>query len=310
MHILPLIFNYLDYRSYLKDCCEVLKNNDAGFSFRLFAKLCGSNSPNYLQLILACKLSLQEDALPGLVKAFALKKKEVRYLRELIAFNHAKTFQQRDEQYRKLLKIKTAATHQKIEKGHYSYYSKWYHSAVRAVLGYYKFYPGKSGYSDIGRRLRPCLSGQQVRFSMKLLERLGLIRVGAHGHYEQSSPVITSGPNVRSVEVAKFQMEMMKRAMAALETCPPKQRDISTLTMNISVRGFARMQEKITQLRKELIDIAREDRDDDRVYQLNVQFFPLTRIDEVCLATRARSADWIKLCSMNQKQPDALVSIR
>jgi hypothetical protein len=39
------------------------------------------------------------------------------------------------------------------------------------------------------------------------------------------------------------------------------------------------MQEKIIRLRKELMDIAREDADDDRVYQLNIQFFPLTKID-------------------------------
>ena len=275
----PVIFNYLDYREYLKDCFEAVNGSAPKLSYRSFAKLCGSNSPNFLQLVLARKLSLQPEALPGLAKAFALKKKEERYFKELIAFTNAKTFRQRDEYYLKLLRAKSAATHQKIEKGHYSYYSKWHHSAVRAVLGYYKFYPGKSSYSDVGGSRRPRLSGQQARLSMKLLEKLGLIRLSENGHYVQSSPMITSGPNVRSVEVIKFQMEMMKQAMAALESCPAKVRDISTVTMNISGRGFTRMQEKIIRLRKELMDIAREDADDDRVYQLNIQFFPLTKID-------------------------------
>jgi hypothetical protein len=34
------------------------------------------------------------------------------------------------------------------------------------------------------------------------------------------------------------------------------------------------------------------------------------KIDEVCMANVARSADWLRLCYMNQKPQDALVMFR
>jgi uncharacterized protein (TIGR02147 family) len=279
MKALLSITSYLDYREFLRDAFETLKKGNAEFSYRAFAKLCGSNSPNYLQLILANKLNMQIPAISLLAPALKLSRSDISYFTELLLFNHAKTFKDRDNHYQNILRIKALNTHAKIDKSQYSYYSKWYHSAVRALLGYYQFNPQTDNYNDLGRQLRPGISGQQAKSSIALLEKLSLIRLNNKGCFEQSSPVVTSGSNIHSLAVTKYQTEMMRHAITALQECPLKQRDISTLTMNISGRNFDIMRNKIIQLRKELIELAREDNDDDRVYQLNIQFFPLTKFE-------------------------------
>jgi uncharacterized protein (TIGR02147 family) len=279
MTTLPAIIGYIDYKEFLRDTFAALNCGKGKVSLRSFARMCGSNSPNFLKLILAGRLRMSPDVLPLLEKPLGLTKKELRYFEALLSFQYAGTFEERDRHYCELLRLKAAATHTRIEKSQYRYYSQWFHAAVRALLGYYRFYPGKSSYHELGRQLEPRLTGQQAQSSVKLLEKLRLIRLNAEGFYEQSSAVVTSGPAVHSQEVMKFQMEMMRHAHLALQTCPADYRDISTLTLNISGRSFDLAREKIMQLRKELIEIACSDADDDRVYQLNIQLFPLTTID-------------------------------
>jgi uncharacterized protein (TIGR02147 family) len=57
-------------------------------------------------------------------------------------------------------------------------------------------------------------------------------------------------------------------------------RDISTLTLSISESSLQRMKEKIRECRRELLEIAKADEHADRVYQLNLQLFPLSAFED------------------------------
>jgi uncharacterized protein (TIGR02147 family) len=157
----------------------------------------------------------------------------------------------------------------------YDYYACWYHSAIRAVLGFYHMKAGEENYAQLGSLLHPRISAARAEESVALLKRLGLIRVGDDGCYVQSEPSVTTGDDVRAVQVMQFQAETMRLGLQTLERCPMDKRDISTLTLNISASGFARIRDRIRAFRKELMAIAESDADEDRVYQCNFQLFPL-----------------------------------
>ena len=72
----PIIFNYLDYRHYLSDLFESAKQEKAGFSYRELARIAGSSSPNFLQLIINRKLNIQGDAVRALSEWIGLTNKE------------------------------------------------------------------------------------------------------------------------------------------------------------------------------------------------------------------------------------------
>ena len=59
-----------------------------------------------------------------------------------------------------------------------------------------------------------------------------------------------------------------------------KKIDMSTLTLSISEDAYGTMKEEIANFRKKLLGIAEKDRIPDRVYQLNYQFFPLSKLKE------------------------------
>jgi uncharacterized protein (TIGR02147 family) len=70
----------------------------------------------------------------------------------------------------------------------------------------------------------------------------------------------------------------MDLAKDAIERFPKEQRDSSTLTLGLSEDGYRSAIGKIAALRKDLLDIARFDRKIDRVIQVNLHVFPLTKI--------------------------------
>jgi uncharacterized protein (TIGR02147 family) len=70
---------------------------------------------------------------------------------------------------------------------------------------------------------------------------------------------------------------MLRLADDALERFRPNERDISSLTLSVSLKTIPTIMERLQQLRNELLEIAEEDEQVDQVVQLNLQLFPLSQ---------------------------------
>jgi uncharacterized protein (TIGR02147 family) len=66
-------------------------------------------------------------------------------------------------------------------------------------------------------------------------------------------------------------------AISALDAIAPEMRDFSTLTLSVSQEGLKQIKDVLAESRKTIMKIAKSDSNEDRVYQLNLQLFPLTR---------------------------------
>ena len=275
----PLVFDYLDTRSYLEDLYCDLKRADPSFSYRAFARMAGSPSPNFLQHVRASRLRFTAKNLNALSRSLPLTASEKRYLAELLRFERARSSEEKDRAARNLLGRRQKEVRSRtLDRDEYDFYRYWYHSAIRALIGCGNLRRSASTAAQVAARLVPPITEKQAAASLELLLRLNLIRVNGKGVYEQSEGVITSGDNLRSLKVLRFQKETLKLATRALETIPMEQRDISTLTLNISLQGFERIRARVKDMRREIIEMARQDANEDRVYHLGVQFFPMATL--------------------------------
>ena len=75
----PVIFDYLDYRAFLKDMFCFRKWKDKHFSYRYFAGKSGFASPNYLKLVIDGDRNLTNGSIAKIAKGFKLKKQEREY---------------------------------------------------------------------------------------------------------------------------------------------------------------------------------------------------------------------------------------
>ena len=264
---------YLEYRVYLHEYYESRRTEDAFFSYRYMARKVDMDH-GYLVKLLQQKVHLAEGHLGKFIAFCGLKGRDEDYFRTLVHFNKSKNPDQTAILFEKLMALAGVEAHP-VEKDQFEYYSAWYHSAVRALLGHLKF-DGEAGV--LAKALNPPVPEKQVLESVQLLERLNLVRKDAEGMYAPTEALITTGGNLHTAAVRQFQHEMIRLADEALERHPKEQRDISSVTMSIEASDLGEVRARIAALRQYIMNLASLSGNPDSVFQLNVQLFPLSRI--------------------------------
>ena len=112
--------------------------------------------------------------------------------------------------------------------------------------------------------------------SHTLLE-LGLLKRERGGKIVQSEPLVSTGPEVQSLNVANYHRMMMQRAADAIDAVAPDERDISSLTLCLGADGARRLKERIQRFRRELLELSTMEENPRQVVQINFQLFPLSR---------------------------------
>jgi uncharacterized protein (TIGR02147 family) len=267
------LFEYMNYRDYLRDSYGEKKRDHPFYSFRLFSQKAGFTSPNFLKLVIDAKRNLSKESVFKFSKALSHGKKEAEYFENLVFFNQSKTLEEKNAYLSKLMKYRRKTDPRKIEESEYSYYSEWYHPVVRELVTAVNF---KGDYKTLGRAVTPPLSPAEAEKSVKLLLDLSFIEKTDTGRYTKSAATLTTGPIVRSIAVANYHKAMMQRASESIERFPASQRDISSLTLSVSGETMGAIIEKLREFRKELLELAEADKKPAMAVQVNFQLFPLS----------------------------------
>jgi uncharacterized protein (TIGR02147 family) len=267
------VSEYLDYRDFLKDFYEEKKSKHSFFSYRLFGAKIGIDS-SYLAKVLIKNRNISNAAIDKIAVFCGLKDREADYFETLVHFVKAKSLKESKLLFEKLLSLKNTSSKALLE-NQYSFYQKWYHSAIRSLLEFYDF---KGDYKALAQQLSPPISAKEAKESIRLLEKLKLVGKDADGRYRMTDVAITTGPQWSSLAIAAFQEETIRLSLGSLTRHPKKHRDISTITMNINEDNFEEIREKISEFRNSIINYVHEQESPDRVVQLNIQIFPLNKI--------------------------------
>src|SRR5262245_52772982 len=99
------IFDYLDYRDYLKDQIAELRAREK-FSVRRFAEAAGFRSYGYLTMILNRSRNLSKKSAIKIAAALRLTTKARAFFEALVGFNQADDLLTKDFYYNQLLEFK------------------------------------------------------------------------------------------------------------------------------------------------------------------------------------------------------------
>lgn len=266
------IFEYFDYQKYLRDFYDEKKAENSDFSYRYIQMKTGID-PGYLLKVFQGKKHLTQRYVESFTLLCGLGRRESAYFEQMVKYGRAKKNADIKETFEKLLSFVEFSS-KTIEAGKYEFYQKWYYTAVREVIGYGHFY---GDCESLAKTVEPNITPSEARKAVALLEGLNFIRKTSSGRYEVTSRFVTTGEKWRGVAVRSFQDETMQLARRALESIPREERDISTITVSLSDRGFEKLSEAIKKARQEFLAIAHEDMGVNRTYQVNIQMFPISR---------------------------------
>jgi uncharacterized protein (TIGR02147 family) len=269
------IFEYQNYRLYLHDYYNDQKKAKKYFSYRYFSRKAGINASAFLYYVIAGKRNLTKKSIDKISSAIGHSREEYDFFENMVFFNQANTISEKIMYYTRVVECRRPLDIAIVEKDRYEYYAKWYHSVIREIVTMIDF---KEDFSALGRSIVPAISAREARESVELLERLGFIERDGDGLYHQTEAIIRVKPEAREAFVIeKFQMEMLQMAVASFDRFPRTDRMSASTTFSISKETFELFKMKTREFRKELLEIAKLDSKPERVFQLTMNFFPISR---------------------------------
>ncbi len=269
----PIIYDYQNYRTYLKDMFCYKKYKNKHFSHRAFAKRVGFSSPSSLSRFINGERNLTSSSLAKVVKGFAIKTKEREYFENLVFMNQASSHDEKNYYYQKMMRLKGFSSDHKIEKSHYEYFSKWYYPVIREIISF-----GSREYTakEIANILNPKITVQDAEKALKLLLNLGLINKDQDDKWQRNEKGLTTGPEVSSIIITNFHKEMIKLATESFDRHPVDKRDISGVVLNVNSKSINKIKARIDAFRNELMEMALQEDTTNQVFYVSIQGFPLT----------------------------------
>jgi uncharacterized protein (TIGR02147 family) len=268
------IFEYIDYRQYLKDYYTEAKKEKKYFSYRFFALRAGVSAPILLKMVVDGKRNLSRTTIDKFIKGVGIREKEAVFFRNLVLFNQAKSALEKQEYYRVLKSMTDQVPQHLMEDDHFDYYDKWYYSALREGICQYDY---KDDWEAVARSVHPEISPEDAQRAIGWLLSRGLIKKSKDGRYEQTHKAITTRSEVKSMVVRNFNRVMIRLAERSLDDVPVHERYASGITVGCTKEAYDMIVAEMEGFRDRVIKIVDSLDASDGVYQLNMQMFPLMR---------------------------------
>ncbi len=270
------VFAYFGYRAFLRDAYADLKQRQAGFSYRWFARRAGMTSPNFLKLVIDGKRNLSAASTERFATALELSSNETAFFRELVGFGQARSAAEKNRHFERIGAYRQHRAVCALERHQFESLSHWWYPAIRELVACEGFVEDPEW---IAGRLVPAITPAQARQALDLLDALGFVERDERGRLRQRTPMLSTGPEVRSLAVGNFHRQMMERAAASIDLVDRDLRDTSGVTIALSPEAFQRVKQKIVELRAELLAVSAGEDRPTRVVQVNFQLFPLADTD-------------------------------
>jgi uncharacterized protein (TIGR02147 family) len=267
------LFEYLDYQEYLRDFYASHKRENPYFSYRYMGRRL-SLDPGFLVKVMQGKKHLALNAIDTVSRFCELNEKESDYFEVLMQFGRAKTDRETKRYFEKLNSLRGIKT-SIIDQHQYAFYQKWYHTAIWAMLGYYRF---AGDYDALAKKLSPPITPKQAKDSIHLLEKLGFIKRNGDKAYAITTEKISTGKKWQSAAIHSFQTETIRLAGESLDRHNKELRDVSTVTVAVSHKDLEEIKLRAQEFRQSILQLQTRAGEMDVVYQVNVQVVPLTVI--------------------------------
>ncbi len=283
---LPVLGSYTDYRLFLKDYFEhrrdQTRNDRRPYSYAMFSAAADIRSPNYLKLVIEGKRNLSDAMAKKFAKAIGLTKNETDEFVALVRFTQTENPLERNQKLKELSDLRVG---QKLKKGEinqdtWDKVPSWVAWVLHALTDQKNVSADfESLYSHLRRKAKP----EVVKRSLDKLMESGELSVSPEGHLQKGRLLMSGSENVPVDLVRKIQSELIYLGLESLAQDPPQDREFGAMTVALTETEFEQLKFELRQFRKRWmkdIMVKREQSKGDRVFQLNIQLFPVSEGEE------------------------------
>jgi uncharacterized protein (TIGR02147 family) len=274
------IFIFEDHVDYLREWYLYAKR--FGLTQREFLREAGINANAFLSDVLARRKKIGKRHIHGFVKALGLKNDEQDYFTLLVRKELCREPADKIAIFNNLAMIRKQNLSTMLDNRTMEYYASWRYPVIRE---YILWRGNVSSPKEIANALVNLkLSTHEIEMALSKLAAWNMITSDGPGRsyrpVENGSITYSSMPHPVVNDVKRTFIEA---AVHAMEEMPRNQRHISMAIKGLSEKSYQELCLKIDALRREFLE--REENKDaiDRVVSLNIQAFPVMKIDRTQL---------------------------
>lgn len=274
---------YLDYRKYLADYYEFKKNQMKGnlrsYQYSHFAAAADIKSPNYLKMIIEGKRNLSEDMILKFAKALHLTKDQTEEFRMIVFLTQESDPSVRNQHLRDLNELRVLKS---IEKGQidsktFDKIPNWVGWIIYSMLDQEGV---QFNVQELKELLRQKAKENEIEEALnKLITSGEIVKDPVTGEYKKGRALIENPEDIPVSLIRKLQAQLMYLGLESLFQDQATDREFGTLTLCLTQQEFEDLRFQLRKMRKQIHKdntIHRLNKKGDRIFQLNLQLFPVT----------------------------------
>ncbi len=286
----PVLASYTDFRQYLSDYFDFKKFESASalrpYTYSMFSVAANIKSPNYLKLIIEGKRNLSNEMILKFAKALKLSKEDTDEFKALVQYCQSKDPLDRNQKLKRLSELRMQ---RQMRAGTFNT------QALDAVPNWVTWVLYTlADQKDVNFELNSLMKTMKGRANQdeikKALDRLfktgELVKDPITGLVKKGRALMVGGPNNDPIPVElvrKLQSELIYLGLESLYQDQASEREFGAVTLSLTKREFEKVKFELRQLKKRIykdISVKREISKGDKVYQMNIQLFPVTKDSE------------------------------
>jgi uncharacterized protein (TIGR02147 family) len=272
----PDIFDYLDYRKFMRDFYDIAQQHSRAFSYRALARRAEISSPSFLRHVMRGERNLAGTT-RQVAGAFGLEGAAASYFEALVAFDQAGTNEERNQLFERIAASRRFRSARRLGDAMFTYLSRWYYPVIRELTASPAF---QEDPAWIAGQLLPTITPEQAAEALQTLTSLELLVRDEAGRLVRADSSITTEHEVRALAVGNYHRQMLTRAGESIELVPREWRDLASMTVCVSPDTIREIKARVHAFRELLFDLCERDEQPSVVIQINSQVFPLSRLPD------------------------------
>lgn len=266
------LFDYDDFRKFMQDYFDEQKKLRAVFSHRFFAAKAGFSSSSYCLNVIRGRFNLTPKSIEKISKAMDFEPLQKAYFEALVQYNQAQQVDERDQAWEQILQIRKQIEFTHVTTREQAYFSKWYYPVVRELAVESDW---NGDFRVLARSLTPQITTDEAREAVKNLLEWGLLKKEGE-RYERVSQMLDAA-EIPPIALRKIRREYIQHAIGAVESMPKDERFAAFTTLAMSESSYNYAVEVLEDARKKIIARAANDLDVERVYEMMLVAFPMSK---------------------------------
>ena len=159
-----------------------------------------------------------------------------------------------------------------VDSDAFQYYESWKYPVIRELA------PMMSGAKprDIADACKEHVSAEEVRDVLDFLVKAGFLKREAEKVYSQTEQTVIGSKEALPIAIRAMHKEMAGMAARAVDRYSASERHFTGVTFSVNEEAYKRITQELDDCCRKVLSIANEYKDQDQVFRINFQLFPVT----------------------------------